>query len=346
MRVDLITFTQKGAVLAALLAKGLEGQGDACAAYAMPRHAAPAGNLPLEQPLARWTEQAFCSADALVFISASGVAVRAIAPYLKGKLKDPAVIVLDDNARFAVSLLSGHVGGANKLAARIAQITGAQAVISTATDGAGLFSVDSWAKQNGCALWELPQAKAVSAALLDGEPVCLSSAFPVEGALPEGFAANDVGRLGVCISLSEQCSPFATTLHLIPRALMLGIGCKRGTTAGAIAARVEQALQGSAISPRAVCGVASAQIKADEPGLLEYCAQQGISPVFYSPEQLMEAEGEFASSDFVRGVTGADNICERAAVLLAGEGGTLLIKKQAGDGVTVAAALRDWRVRF
>lgn len=372
MRIVISSFTQRGALLAAKLAAALAAQGHACEAYAMPRHTA-AGVAPLAVPLSEWTAQAFQSAGAIVYISACGVAVRAVAPYLKSKAEDPAVVVLDDNVRFCISLLSGHIGGANALAQNIACLTGAQAVISTATDGAGVFSVDAWAAQEGCALWELPEAKAVSAALLDGERVGFCSDFPLASPLPNGLEARESGALGICITLDEQKAPFARTLHIVPRALVLGIGCKRGVGAQAIVEHVHAALAAHRLSPRSVCAVYSITIKRDEPGLLACCEALGVPLRVFSADELSCADGAFSASEFVRGVTGVDNVCERAAVLGAGEyagtsepdglcgngppagsegllhvgsGGRLVMKKQAGGGVTVAAAVCGWEVQF
>lgn len=346
MRIAMVSFTRRGAHVAQSLCAALCAGGHACTAYAMPRHAAQAGLLPLERPLSEWTKEAFSGADALVFISACGVAVRAVAPYVKSKAEDPAVVVLDDNARFAVSLLSGHLGGANALTQEVARLTGAQAVISTATDGAGLFSVDAWAARENCALWELSRAKAVSAALLDGAELGFCSDFPVSTPLPAGLLSQQEGALGIHISLDELAAPFGETLHLVPRVLVLGIGCKRGTAADVITRHVRQALSAHRLSPRAICAVASIDIKRDEAGLCAFCKEIGAPLHTYGADELSHAKGSFSASPFVQGVVGVDNVCERAAVLCAGEGARLVLQKQARNGVTVAAAVRGWEVRF
>src|SRR5699024_5485229 len=118
--------------------------------------------------LAAWTAARFLDSEALVFISAAGIAVRAIAPFVKDKFTDPAVVSVDEAGHFAVPLLSGHVGGGNDLARRIAALTGGQAAISTATDVNGRFAVDLWSKAQNLHLVERAAAKAVSAALLEG----------------------------------------------------------------------------------------------------------------------------------------------------------------------------------
>lgn len=343
MILRLVAFTRAGAHLCGMLTRELTEQGHNCTAYAMPRHAQGLGLLPLEQLLAQWTKEAFSCVDGLIFVSACGIAVRACAPYLKSKTQDPAVVSIDDKGRFVVPLVSGHIGGANALAAQVAQIAGAQCVISTATDGGGLFAVDSWAVQNGLHLTDMTAAKRVSAALLDGDPVGLASDFPLLGFPPEGIAPAESGAVGICISLDDTRSPFACTLGLIPRIVTVGVGCRKGVSAADIEAHVLAVLRQKRVSIHALAQVCSIDIKAQEQGLLGFCAKYKLPLYTYSAAELAVAEGEFTPSDFVRGVTGVDNVCERAAVL---GGGRILAKKQGANGVTAALALRDWSIGF
>ncbi|MBO4365861.1 MAG: hypothetical protein J5804_06180, partial [Eggerthellaceae bacterium] len=169
-RVGLIAFTRQGCLLAAHLAEQLGDFGYMSRAYGPERFAEECDVLSYGR-LASWTAEHFASDDALVFVGASGIAVRAIAPHVRDKFSDPAVVSVDEAGRFAVSLLSGHVGGANSLARFIAATTGGQAVVSTATDVNGLFAVDEWAMRHGMVIVERVLAKQVSARLLEGAPV-------------------------------------------------------------------------------------------------------------------------------------------------------------------------------
>ncbi len=200
--------------------------------------------------------EAFAHADVLLFVGACGIAVRSIAPHLSGKATDPAVVVVDDQGKFAVSLLSGHLGGANALAREVADLLDATPVITTATDGAGCCCVDLWAQQQGLAILGLPEAKAISAALLAGRPVGFRSAFPVEGDLPRGFVWAEGGETGVCVTTGRE-APFDTTLRLVPPVVSLGVGCRKGAPAPAIAAAVDRALKEYGVAPEAVVGVYS-----------------------------------------------------------------------------------------
>ena len=226
----MVAFTRRGLALARRISDGLSREGAVCELSA-PSRLAGADVNPCE-PLAAWVERAFAEADALVFVSATGIAVRAIASHVADKMSDPAVVCVDEAGAIAVPLLSGHVGGADALARRVADICGGQAAISTATDVNHVFAVDEWAREQGLVLVEREAAKRVSAALLEGERVGLASDFALAGALPGGLVAGEDAcdfDLGICISYDSTKEPFATTLHLVPRVVVAGVGCKRGT---------------------------------------------------------------------------------------------------------------------
>lgn len=298
------------------------------------------GFLPIPKPSAPLYGEAFAASEALVFVSSCGIAVRSVAPYLKSKTTDPAVVAVDETGRFAVSLLSGHLGGANALAERIAEGIGATPVVTTATDSNGRFSVDSWAKAQGLVISDMGMAKRVSAAILESD-VPVKSELPISGELPAGLRTGG-GEIGVCITYKTE-EPFARTLRLIPKCVHIGIGCRRGTTCEAIENAVKTALFENGVDPRAVKSAASIDIKKDEAGLLEYCRKNELPVSFHSADELNAVKGEFTPSEFVKSVTGVDSVCERAALLGADE---LIIKKTARDGVTVAAALEKTEVRF
>ena len=295
--------------------------------------------------LARFAQQAMVDCDLIVFVGAAGIAVRAVAPYLMGKAYDPAVIVIDEAGRFVIPLLSGHLGGANALAERLADGLGAQAVVTTATDGREVFAVDSWARAHGCVVVDPQHIKYVSGALLRGETVGVRSDFPVDGRLPAHISLQAEAESGFAIGYDTKAAPFAHTLHLVPRLVHIGIGCRRGTPVERIEAAVRAALDAAGVPRGAVCGAASIDVKRDEPGLLLFSAQAGLPLAFFSAEELRRTAGDFIPSAFVEQAVGVDNVCERAAVCAAG-GGRLLCRKTARDGVTVALAERPWRARF
>lgn len=334
--ITLFAYSKKGIETARRIGERLSGE---LRFYTAERLACE-GFLPIPKPSAPLYEEAFSASEALVFVSSCGIAVRSIAPFIKSKTTDPAVVAVDETGRFAVSLLSGHLGGANALAERIASTLGAVPVITTATDSNERFSVDSWAKTQGLAISDMGMAKAVSAAVLEGD-VPIKSDLQIMGELPAGLKTGE-GETGVYVSY-RTAEPFKRTLRLIPKCVVLGIGCRRGTPKEAIENAVRTALSENGIDPKAVKSAASIDLKKDEEGLNEYCRENGLSISFYSAAELNAVRGDFTPSGFVKSVTGVDNVCERAALLGADE---LIIKKTAANGVTVAAALQKTEVRF
>jgi len=329
MTLRLIAFTRRGFSLAQRLAEGLGGQAMRC-------------GEPL--PLARWTQRAFEEADGLIFVGAAGIAVRAIAPHVRSKAGDPAVVVVDEGGRYAIPILSGHLGGANDLAVKAARLCGGVPVLTTATDVNGVFAVDQWARRQGCLVLEPERIKGVSSRLLDGQTVRFYSAFPISGRCPEGLMPAGEGPWDVTVSVDP---PGDGALHLVPPIAVLGVGCKRGTPWEAVQAMFERLTGESGLREEAVTLACTIDRKREEPGLLEFCARRGLALRTFSAEELGRAEGEFSASAFVESVTGVDNVCERSAVL--GSGGRLWKKKMAGDGVTMAVALKpfapDWEWR-
>jgi cobalt-precorrin 5A hydrolase len=308
--------------------------------YAPERYAED-GFAPLQRPPKPFYGELFAWADAMVFVGACGIAVREIAPHVRSKTTDPAVIALDELGKYVIPLLSGHIGGANALARRLADLLGAEAAVTTATDVNGRFAVDEWAARQGWAISDMGLAKAFSAAILERD-LPLASDFPILTELPAGVYAGDTGDLGLCLSWQKKV-PFRRTLRLIPRTLHLGLGCRRGTGKEAIRRAVETVLERENLDIRALGAAASIDLKRDEAGLLEYCADLGLAPRFYSAEELRAVAGDFTPSPFVEKVTGVDNVCERAALLGADR---LIVRKQALDGVTVALAGENVEVRF
>lgn len=290
--------------------------------------------------LAARAAEAFAACGALIFVGAAGIAVRAIAPYVADKTRDPAVLVIDERAKHAVSLLSGHIGGANALTLQVAATIGAEPVVTTATDVNRRFSVDAWAARHGLRIGSMDEAKRFSAGILVGDmPLC--SDFPIEGELPNGVYIAREGACGAAITCF-QAQPFAHTLRLTPQIVHLGIGCRRGTPKE----KIEKAADALKLCPEAIRSVASIDVKRDEAGLLAFCEARGLPTAFYSAQELERAQGTFSSSEFVQKTVGVDNVCERSAVLAAGDGAQLIVRKTCLDGVTVAAAAENWRVEF
>lgn len=312
MKLGILTFSHRGEALGNRLADWFRRRGDLVQVARC-----PSGGLD------EWTKEHFSHEDGLIFVGSCGIAVRAIAPYVTSKVTDPAVVAADETGTFAVSLLSGHLGGANALAEDVAQALDALPVITTATDRAEIFAVDTWAKEQGLAIANPHRIKDVSARLLAG------------GTL----------RFGTDVVVSP-CLPSGDGLHLVPAVLTLGVGCRKGTAQAALDAAFSQVLSAENYHPEALKQVCTIDRKAEEPGLLAFCQSRRVPLRTYTAEELQAVPGTFTGSDFVRQVTGTDNVCERSALLGSGPEGRLLVRKTIFDGITMALAIEPCTVTF
>lgn len=323
MKLAYLSFTEKGRQLAGRLAAALGGSVQRCGASCS---------------LEAWTAAHFSQSDGLVYVGAAGIAVRAIAPHLKSKTTDPAVVVVDECARYAIPILSGHLGGANDLARAIGRVCGAIPVLTTATDVNGVFAVDEWAKRQNCLVLNPEQIKTVSAKLLAGGTVTVQSSWPIAGQPPRNVCQTEDRGADVLLDIHPGTGE---KLHLLPRIAVLGVGCKKNVSFQMLETALATFLDRTGVCEQAISAVASIDLKKEEPGLLDFCAAHGWPLKTYPAEQLRAVEGQFTPSAFVKGVTGVDNVCERSAVLASG--GTLCQGKTAGDGITMALALAPYQ---
>lgn len=304
------------------------------------------------EPLAAFTERFFKNGNTLIFIGAMGIAVRAIAPFAADKLKDPAVLVMDETAHYVIPVLSGHVGGACEMARFLAGRLKAEAVITTATDAEHLFSADVFAVKNQLKIMNREGIKAISSALLDGERITIvipsQMEKTIEGAVkkPQCSAQEDTKKIIITFQKKPEYEA-AATLLLCPMHLVLGIGCRKEKSAEEIENALEQFLYEKGIYREAICKAASIDLKKDEKGILALTRKWDIPFVTFTAQELMKVPGEFEPSPFVLKTTGADNVCERAAIAACGiEGGTIAVGKWARDGITFALAQDNWSPEF
>jgi cobalt-precorrin 5A hydrolase len=356
MKIAVVSFTKNGGRWNSRIIQALSEKDREVLGFSAPSCAEACGLCPLPQPVMQWTGQAFHEYDALIFVGATGIAVRSIAPYVKDKWTDPAVLVMDEKGQFVIPVLSGHVGGANELAAELAEKTGARPVITTATDIQHCFAVDVFAVKNQLIVTDREKAKQISADILKGQTAGIyfggscfewQQAEAKNTALPKGlYPAGTSGESRIAVDY-HQLEPTGDTLHLIPENFIwIGIGCKKGTDATAIDIALQQFLEKNSLSAAAVAGMASIDLKREEEGILTICKKHQWAFSTFSAEELMQAEGVFSASDFVRQHTGVDTVCERAAVCAAGKTAHLIVSKQIWPGITLAAAVPDRRIRF
>ena len=348
----MICFTERGAWVCRRLFHKLKETGEECEAIIPKRFLREEWKKegmkePGGEPLSQWTGRMFAEKRGMIFVSAAGIAVRAIAPWVRDKMTDPPVVSVDEGAQFVIPLLSGHVGGANELARHIADWLEAVPVITTATDVNGKFAVDLFASAYHMTIIDRKEAKNISAAVLEGKQIGVFSDLPIKK-LPDGFVMDRWCEENICITVKDPSFPEkkASYLRLVPRAVVLGVGCRRGTDPEFMKEKVFALLKEHGIDPAAVKAIASVDVKQDEPAVLGLkqvfdgeCLHQPCEQRFYTPEQLNQVPGDFKESAFVKKQIGVGNVCERSACAA---GGKLLVEKQAGDGITLAAAL-EWQ---
>lgn len=345
MKIKIVSFTESGASISQEVHSVLKAKGFQVESYGK----YPNENMEkLNCSIYDFARKAFQEkVHGIIFIGAMGIAVRAIAPNIISKGKDPAVVVMDDMGRFVIPVLSGHIGGANELSAYLSESLNIIPVITTSTDGHKSFAVDTWAVKEGYSIVDISKIKYISSALLRNETVGLVCDFPIEGKLPKGIELGDDYDVGICISRDKNKSPFKETINLIPKEYILGVGCRKNTCIEKFKEVLNNVLVKENISVLQIRNVASIDIKAEERAILQYCMENHLDFITYSSEELLAVEGEFTSSEFVKSITGVDNVCERSAQK-AGEalGGELILRKHSCDGVTVAISKINWRCKF
>ena len=317
MRVNIISFTDRGFNLARDISD------------AMPAHDIQIVSRGVSPSSV--CAEAFRDREALIFIGAIGIAVRSVAPYIKDKLTDPPLIVIDEAGKHVIPVLSGHVGGANGLALEIAEAIGAEPVLTTATDVSSAFSVDLFAKENGLKIVNRDGIAKVSASALKGKAVTVSiKDYPPEE--HTDVIVTDAESAGHLRSLAS--------IVLCPAKYAVGIGCRRGKSFEEIRSFAQTVLSENGIEESDIGAIATIDIKKDEPGLIRLSEYWRVPLITFDASVLARVPGDFSYSARVLEAVGVDNVCERAAAAAAGREYKLTVKKQAYDGITIAVASR------
>lgn len=308
------------------------------------------------QDLSEFVKEGFLMHQAFLFVGACGIAVRTIAPFVKDKLVDSPVVVMDEKGEFVIPILSGHMGSANELANIFADKMQATPVLTTATDVEGLFSVDVFAKKNGLRIVNRKGIQNVSQKLLEGDKITISIAPDIlvnTDEIPEELMLIDYPpKKSVDVIISdverdlEDC-----LLHLVPKQYVLGVGCRRGKTFEEMEAFIQKALtENMQIDSediwKEICAVASIDLKKKELGLAALAQFHRLPFETYPACELERVPGQFEESSFVKQTTGVANVCERAAMCSAGAGAKLVVRKVARDGITMAVAKRQMKIRY
>lgn len=379
--LSIISFTEKGAHLSLKLLDMLSEEGENAWLYTKcSKYRDGSINKRLRYVYSNtdeWAKVQMSAKNELLFIGACGIAVRAIAPWVANKLYDSPVLVMDELGTYVIPILSGHVGGANEIAAKIGEMTGSIPVITTATDLNKSFAVDIFAKKNYLYIENKDGIARVSSKILRGEKISMAieqlghaisepETLETEENKTEKVETVKAGKQAeqdnrftnqieivdfppkqpIDVIITSQKQDYNASLILRPKEYVLGMGCKRDKEPEKIAGYIDQTLTALGISKNQVYAICSIDKKRDEAGFLQWSSLERIPFITYSAEELEDVEGDFEVSQFVKSQVGVDNVCERAALKGCGEGGELVYRKHASDGMTIAVAKRDWRVSF
>ena len=333
-KTAILALTRKGAELAAGISAQIPGSTCLCNyRYALP-------GMTLFRKISEIFPSVWRECDSVICIMGCGIAVRMVAPLLEDKISDPAVIVLDQDGRFAVSLLSGHIGGANDLARKVASITGGQAVITTASDLQDKPAIDLAAKSAGLQIENREILSRIEAAILDEEAMwifdpdgLLLKHLPADHGLRLVSAGENPGalraNLGIWVSELEPVRGLKC-LKLRPANLVIGIGCNRGTSSEELIGFIGNKLKESRLAPFSIRNFASLDIKSDERGLLE-AAKAFDRPIHFCTLEQIEGISVPNPSERVARHVGAESVCEASALWSAGTRELLVPKRKAGN---------------
>ncbi len=343
-----IALTKKGAQLAEKLANHLKADIKAPRRFMNDNDPHP-GFL---GPVAEEIQAAFNNYSALILIMATGIAVRSIAPVLRSKQSDPAVLVIDEEGKFIISLLSGHWGGANQLAQTVAKYLKGTAVITTASDINNLPSLDLVAKEQKMEIDRPDLLPRFAGAIVNGEPLVVWDQWGVELNWPDNvrvvkdkppqFTAEE--KLLVILGFQEPPVLLAgmNVLALRPRCLTVGVGCCKGVSGVRIAGAIRRYFREHYWSIRSIQAIATIDLKEEEPGITEACEELGVELLAYTKAQLEKLMPGLKKSEFVQETIGVGGVCEPAAILGANKGKLIGPKVSMGQ-ITVAVALDSSR---
>ena len=353
--IAVVAITRRGVETALKIKDALDDAGLSCKVYA-PKKYNQNGVVPLEKKLADFIKETYGTVDALVAVMATGIIIRAVAPYLESKLTDPAVIGVDASGKFVISLLSGHFGGANELTKIIAKGIAGTPVITTASDVTGKQSVDELARTLHLTIQNPESLVAVNAAIVNGDrlvlvlsgdvkiPTELISGYEVKKA-DSGVQALEIVNnydAGVIVtreplSIDKFVKPFTI---LKTKNIVVGLGARKDSSKESIVEAVDAALKQVNLPAARIDHFATVDIKRNSPAMIKAVKQFDLPLEFLSVDALRSLSHKDLSPDskMVQEKIGVGGVCERAALLVAGKNSKLILKKTKLNGVTVAIA--------
>ncbi len=303
----------------------------------------------LEVKVSEYLEDKWDSLDGIIFIGALGIAVRIIAPLIVHKATDPAVVVIDDQGEYSISLLSGHLGGANQLAEELATCLGASPIITTASDKRGIEALDLFAKKNNYEMEDMETITRLTRKMVDGKRLGFFSEdkklinYPnlkIFTRLEDMKKDKDIeGAILVTSSLIDQKEMGKLPYTILrPKNLNIGIGCRKGVEAKRIKSAIEDLFQELKLSQASIGKIGTVEVKKDEAGIIEAAAYYGVDMKIFSLEEIARVEHKFKGSDFVKKTIGVYSVAEPSAYLL---GGKIISKRTSHEGITLSITKED-----
>lgn len=281
-------------------------------------------------------EDVFRESQMIIGIMATGIMVRKIAPLIRGKLHDPGVIVIDEAGRNVISLLSGHAGGANDFALKIAGLIGANPVITTSTDVNGLIGIDTLAARYFYQISDPGLLKHFNSSIIRGHTVELVSSRDVKPLIDGDAAGTYTYRRGGDENIRATCN--GKTMILRPLKVSLGIGTRRGVRSDTILEFIHGTMKRTGIPVQRIDAIATGEMKRNEEGIIRAASILGVPLEFIPLDELKDQE-TVSFSDFVNSKFGVGSVCESAALKSAGPGSRLIVRKTASSGVALALAV-------
>jgi len=314
------------------------------------------------------TKEVMKTSKGVIFISSTGIAVRAIAPFLEGKDKDPGVVVVDLSSKYAINILSGHLGGGNELTLKVAQILNIQPVITTATDNLGIIAPDVLAKDNDLIIEDLKKAKYIASLLVEEKIVGIKDDYNM---IKMGKGYKKIQELReTCIWITHNLKvnnnnydfnhinnfdsnnnminnlnddlennithtelDYSKILRLVKKDLVLGIGCRRGTSYEKLNAFINSSLMKYNLDIRAVVSIVSVDVKANEEGIIKLAEKINCPFKTFEREEIKTVQDKYEKSEFVLKTLGITGVCEPCVDLAGAE---VIISKVKHEGMTLA----------
>lgn len=287
----------------------------------------------------KYIEENWRELDFIIFISSTGIAIRYIKDAIISKDVDPGILVIDDLGKNVISLLSGHLGGANKLTREIAGKLNSNPVITTATDNRNIEAVDVYSKRNNLEIKRIKDIKSISTLMIEGEKIGFYSDIKIEKIDYKNIVEienldnlKDVS--GIIIITNKIIEiPEIPSIILRPKNLVIGIGCRRGKPKEEIINAIKEDFGKLNLSEKSIKEIGTIEIKKDEKGIIETAEHYNVNLKIFTVEEISKVEDKFEKSDFVKKTVGVYNVSEPVAYLLGGE---ILQGKARHDGITIS----------